>query len=132
MCILSNGATNAYFYTDADVISQTAILTVPMAALGVAPTTQIGVAVYAYDNYFTGNLTDVIDADGGFIRFTPSAPRFTTSTLQVDVAPGASTTIAVTHNPAADAASPGQIGLLHLHRNAQPGAWWSVLPVNVP
>jgi minor extracellular serine protease Vpr len=128
---VSNGANTPYYFTDADVISQTAILMVPMAALGVPSTTQLGVAVYVFDNYFTGNFTDVIDDDGGFIRFTPSAPRFTTSAAQVDVAPGASMTVAVTHNPAADAASPGQIGLLHLHRNAQPGAWWSVLPVSV-
>jgi hypothetical protein len=49
----------------------------------------------------------------------------------VDVEAGASTTVAVTHNAAADAASPGQTGLLHLHRNAQPGAWWGALPVSV-
>jgi subtilisin family serine protease len=127
---IGSSTRSAFFLTDADMLSQTAILTVPLSALGITAQTQIGFAVYAYDNYFTGNLTDFIDADGGMMRFTPAAPRFSVAP-QVVVAPGASETISISHNPSNDEASPNQIGILHLHRNAQPGAWWGALPVSV-
>ena len=66
------------FYTDADLNSGNVIFTVPMNSsagavnVGVQPGTTFGFSVYAFDNYFTGNLTDSIEG----MRFTPGAPRY--------------------------------------------------------
>ncbi|RZU02815.1 S8 family peptidase [Rivibacter subsaxonicus] len=70
--LATGGAATAYFYTDADLNSGNRILTVPLGALGVAPGVTLGFTVFAYDNYFTGSTTDVIDG----MRFTPGSPRF--------------------------------------------------------
>lgn len=75
---LTTGTATAVFYTDADLNSGNVIFTVPMNSsaggvnLGVAPGTTINFSVQAYDNYFTGSLTDEI-AD---MRFTPGLARF--------------------------------------------------------
>jgi hypothetical protein len=57
---LATGAGGAFFYSDADLNSGSIIMTVPMAAMGLSPGTTIGLSVYAYDNYFTGDYTDAI------------------------------------------------------------------------
>jgi len=76
---LATGApATAVFYTDADLNSGNAIFTVPMNSsagsvnVGVAPGTTMTFSVFAFDNYFTGNLTDAIEG----MRFTPGSPRF--------------------------------------------------------
>ncbi|HEY6640809.1 S8 family peptidase [Povalibacter sp.] len=69
---LATGSGGAYFYTDADLNSGNAIFTVPMAAMGLAAGKTIGLSIYAFDNYFTGNLTDSIAG----MRFTPGSPRY--------------------------------------------------------
>jgi hypothetical protein len=68
----STGAASAYYYNDADLNSGNVIYTVPLAALGITPDMPIGFDVYAYDNYFSGFLTDVV----GGMRFTPASPRY--------------------------------------------------------
>ncbi|HEU0202335.1 MAG TPA: S8 family serine peptidase, partial [Burkholderiaceae bacterium] len=66
------------FFTDADLNSGNVIFTVPMNSsagpvnLGVARGTTITFSVFAFDNYFTGNLTDQITG----MRFTPGNARF--------------------------------------------------------
>src|SRR5262249_43068222 len=69
---LATGAATPVFFTDADLNSGNVIFTVPMANLGVAPGTTINFSVAAFDNYFTGSLTDEIDG----MRFTPGSARF--------------------------------------------------------
>lgn len=75
---LATGTATAVFYTDADLNSGNVIFTVPMNSsagavnLGVAPGTTINFSVEAYDNYFSGNLTDEIAG----MRFTPGQARF--------------------------------------------------------
>jgi hypothetical protein len=70
---LATGApAQAFFFTDADLNSRNTIFTVPMANVGVVPGTTFRFSVYAFDNYFTGNLTDLIEG----MRFTPGAPRY--------------------------------------------------------
>ena len=75
---LATGTATAVFYTDADLNSGNVIFTVPMNSsagavnLGVAPGSTINFSVQAYDNYFSGNLTDEITG----MRFTPGQARF--------------------------------------------------------
>ena len=63
---------SAFFFADADLNSGNMILTVPMAALGLAPGTTIGFSVLAVDNYFSGIVTDAIEG----MVFTPGNERF--------------------------------------------------------
>lgn len=69
---LATGAGAAYFYADADLNSGNIIMTIPMAAMGVAPGTTLGLSAYVFDNYFTGANTDAIEG----MRFTPGQPRY--------------------------------------------------------
>ena len=69
---IKDGTATAYFYADADFNSANMIMTVPMAPMGLAPGTTIGIRVEALDNYFTGNVTDEI----ANMRFTPGSERF--------------------------------------------------------
>ena len=120
-----------FFFTDADLNSQTVILTVPIAALGITPDQSFGFLAAAFDNYFTGNLSDLIDDGGNLMQFTPSQPKFAVSTPGVSVPPFGTRTVSVTFNPAGNESSPSQQGVLALHRDAKSGAWWDVLPVTV-
>jgi subtilisin family serine protease len=118
-----------YFYTDADLNSQAATLTVPLGPLGAGPNQPLGFLVAAFDNYFTGALADVIDDNGNLMRFTPAQPKFAVGSPSVDVAPGGTASVPVTYNAPGAPASPSQLGILAIHRDAKPGAWWTTLPV---
>ena len=71
-----DGAAGAFFLADADFNSGNVIFTVPLnigtGSIALAPGATIGFSVFAFDNYFTGNLTDSIEG----MRFTPGLPRF--------------------------------------------------------
>ncbi len=103
---LATNAASAYFYTVADLNSANAVLTIPMSAIGVSPSSKITFSVYAFDNYFTGNLTDAIQN----MTYTPSTPRFTAS--DVTVPPGGAAPLVVQSVAGGNTASPSQSGLL--------------------
>jgi subtilisin family serine protease len=72
---LATGALSAFFFTDADLNSGNVIFTVPLnipGGMAVAPGATLTFGVYAFDNYFSGNLTDAIEG----MRFTPGSARF--------------------------------------------------------
>ncbi|NJO13273.1 MAG: S8 family serine peptidase, partial [Gammaproteobacteria bacterium] len=75
---LAGGPATAVFFADADLNSGNMIFTVPMNAsagginVGVAPGTTFGFSVYAFDNYFTGALTDAVEG----MLFTPGNARY--------------------------------------------------------
>ena len=120
----------AVSFTDADLNSSNVIFTVPASAL--APTTvtltdgskvtlpglpasgQFDFSIFAFDNYFTGNLTDAIEN----MTFSLTQPRFAASGVPATVAPGASATFSVSAVAGGDVASPSQTGLLLLYRDA--------------
>lgn len=110
---LSTGSATAYYYADADLQSSNMIFTAPMEVLGLTPDSTFDFFVQAYDNYFTGNLTDETDV----MTFTGSMPRFITDLVEVPLAPGEMLKPQVVHNPGGDAASPSQLGLLFLYRD---------------
>jgi minor extracellular serine protease Vpr len=63
---------SAFFFADADLNSGNIILTVPMSALGIVPGTTITFDALAYDNYFSGLISDSIEG----MVFTPGNERF--------------------------------------------------------
>jgi hypothetical protein len=92
----------------------------PTSALGstVTADTTLGFSVYAYDNYFTGTLTDAIEN----MVFTPSKPRFDAVGLSggsVLVAPHAKVKVPVIGTPANGASSPSQTGFLLQYRDSE-------------
>ena len=110
---LTTGALAAYFYADADLNSGNMIMSAPMAAVGLTPDTQFTFSVYAYDNYFTGNLTDAIEN----MTFTPSKPRAATSAGSYTVPVGTTVNAPVIAVAGGDTASPSQQGLLLMYRD---------------
>jgi hypothetical protein len=113
---LPQGPTNPYpyFYSDADLNSSNIIMTAPLSALGLTPDTQFNVSVYAYDNYFTGNLTDAIEG----MTYTAGAPRYYADNIAPVVPMGGSTTLNISALLGGDTASPSQLGLLLMYRDA--------------
>jgi minor extracellular serine protease Vpr len=113
---LKTGGTSAFFYADADLDSGNMIFTVPLAAVGLTADTQFSFDVFAYDNYFTGNVSDSIEG----MVFTPSKPKFVTSDPPADGIPARSgALIAVDDFASGDTASPSQSGLLLMYRDAR-------------
>lgn len=104
-----------YFYSDADLNSENIIMTAPLTTLGLIPTTQFNVSVYACDNYFTGNCTDAIQG----MTYTAGAPRYYTDSVSPVVPSGGSTVLNIYALAGGDIASPSQTGLLLMYRDAQ-------------
>ncbi len=113
---LPNGPFRVMFFTDADLDSSNAIFTVPLSSIGLTETTQFNFSVLAFDNYFTGNLTDAILG----MTYTPATPRFVGSGIpDTGVPAGGSSTLTINSVPGGDAASPSQQGLLLMYRDAR-------------
>ncbi len=111
---LNTSAGGTFFFSDADLNSSNIIMTAPMLFLGLTPSTQFNVSVYAYDNYFTGNNTDAIEG----MTYTAGAPRYYADNIAPVVPKGGSTTLNISALPGGDTASPSQTGLLLMYRDA--------------
>ena len=73
-------------------------------------------SVFAFDNYFTGNLTDSIVG----MTYTPGVPRFVGSGIPATGVPaGSSSTLTIQAVPGGDTASPSQTGILLMYRDAK-------------
>jgi subtilisin family serine protease len=113
---VATGATSIFFFTDADLDSGNAILTAPLANLGLTPGTQFDVSFYAFDNYFTGALTDAIEGK----TLTLGTPRFFGSGVPAAGVPaGGGSTLTIDAIPGGDVASPSQTGLLLMLRDSK-------------
>jgi subtilisin family serine protease len=118
-----------FFYTSADLDSANAILTVPLSALShgavsVTVNQPFTFSVLAFDNYYTGNLTDSITG----MKYELDMPQeYTTSSFAVTA--GTSGSIPVVPNNAAhpyfsapyNGNSPSQKGILFLYTNGKTG-----------
>jgi hypothetical protein len=113
---LASGDAAAYYYTDANLDSTNAILTVPLAAVGLTPDQPFTFSVYAFDNYFTGSQTDAVENMG----FTPSRPRWAPSEATLVIPPHGSGWLGVAEVAGGAQASPSQTGLLLLYRDSDP------------
>jgi hypothetical protein len=111
---LATGGATAFFFLDADLQSGNGIYSVPLAALGLTPASTFDFLVLAYDNYFTGAVTDVIEG----MTFTPGTPRFAIADGSISGGVGGNSTVGLpTTAPAGGAtASPSQTGFLLLYR----------------
>ena len=122
-------ASGPYFYTIADLDSANAIFTVPLSALvtstglQMAVTTPFSYSVLAFDNYFTGNLTDSI----GPMAYELDMPQVYPAITDFTVAPNASLPITIVPNNAANpyftgpynGNSPSQTGLLLMYTDGK-------------
>jgi subtilisin family serine protease len=116
---LATGApATAVFYTDADLNSGNVIFTVPMNSsaggvnVGVAPGATMRFSVYAFDNYFTGSLTDALEG----MVYTPGSARFgVVGDPFGSVAPNGTAQLGVATATLPDTVS-SELGLLMMYR----------------
>jgi len=122
-------ASGPYFYTQADLDSGNAILTVPLSAMTTAAGLQLlyntpfTFSVLAFDNYFTGNLTDLIPS----MKYELDMPQFYAGSDDFTVPAGSSTPLTIFPNNAANVFftgpyngnSPSQTGLLLMYTDAK-------------
>lgn len=113
---LPAGPFGVFFFADADLNSANMIMTLPLSAIGATPDTKMTFSVFAFDNYFTGLLTDSIEG----MVFTPSRPRFSVAGVPAAGVPAnGSSVLTVTPVAGGDAASPSDKGLLLLYRDGR-------------
>jgi subtilisin family serine protease len=112
----SAGPVGIFFFTDADLNSGNAIMTAPLSAVGLTPSSKFRYSVFAFDNYFTGNLTDSIEN----MTFTLGTPRFSLDQSPTFSVPASSILSAhISGVPGGDTASPSQLGFQFLYRDAK-------------
>ncbi|HEX2539928.1 MAG TPA: S8 family serine peptidase [Caldimonas sp.] len=113
----ANAATSAaFFYADADLNSGNMIFTVPLnigtGSIALSPGATIGFTVLAFDNYFTGQVTDAIEG----MRFTPGTARFGVVGVPFGGVPAhGNATLGVTTATLPNAKS-SELGLLMMYR----------------
>ena len=110
---INSGVT--YFYSDADLNSGNILMTAPLSALGLTPSTKFNLSVYACDNYFTGWCTDAIEG----MTYTVGAPRYYPDNYAPVVPQGGSSTLNIFALSGGDTASPSQQGLLLMYRDGR-------------
>jgi subtilisin family serine protease len=112
---LTTGASGIRFFIDADLNSANAILTMTLADLGITNLEQpIRISVYAYDNYFTGFLTDSIEN----MVYVPGLPKYLPSDFAPVVPANSTIPLGVFEVPGGEV-STSQTGLLLLYRDAK-------------
>lgn len=105
--------TTVVSFNDADLNSGVQRYLVPMSALGLAPGATITFSVDAYDNYYTGEITDSIAG----MRFTPGASRISAAEPFGGVPVGGATSgVPFTRNPAVPAAKSTELGVMLTYR----------------
>jgi hypothetical protein len=113
---LATGAQVTRFFNDADLNSSNVIFTALLSDLGLTTASKFTFSVYAFDNYFSGALTDAIEG----MSFTPAKPRYVASGVPPGGVPvGGSAQLEVQAVTGGAAASPSQSGLLLLYRDGR-------------
>jgi subtilisin family serine protease len=112
--LATSRAVGIFYYVDADLNSGNAILTAPLAAVGLTPSTTFTYSVYAFDDYFTGALTDAIEN----MTFTLGAPKYALPAMSFTVPAAGKGTLPVTSVGGGATASPSQLGFQLLVRDA--------------
>jgi subtilisin family serine protease len=105
-----------FFFTDANLNSANAILTVPLSALGLAEGDQFDFDVNGFDWYFSDLVTDSIED----MTFTVGQPKYAADDT-VEVPAFGVTRLTITEVDGGAAASPSQTGFLLLWRDGLVG-----------
>ncbi len=114
-------ASGPFFYTVADLDSANAILTVPLSALKTSSGLQLTVStpftysVAAFDNYFTGNLTDLI----GPMKYELDMPKVFPASAEFTVPAGGSVALSIIPTSPYNGNSPSQSGLLFMYTDGK-------------
>lgn len=130
--IAKNTASGPYFYTIADLDSANVILTAPLSAMVTAGGLQMTISapftftVDAFDNYFTGNLTDQI----ANMKYELDMPQFFPGSSEFTVAANGAASVAVYPSTPYDGNSPSQTGLLLMYTNGLAGQEAATVKVN--
>lgn len=112
-----------FFFSGGGLNTGNMILTVPLSGLapaapGTGPSVTLNqpfdFVVEAYDNYFTGNLTD----QTGVMTHTLATPRFAAAADAVVVGAGTAGLLGTSAPSGGDTASPSQLGLLMIYTSA--------------
>jgi minor extracellular serine protease Vpr len=123
----ATGDVSAFFFADASLDSANMIMTVPIDAVGLTPTSQFKFSVLAVDDYFTGNVTDRIDN----MVFTAGVPKFFASGVPDTGVPAhRSSLLTISRVAGGDTASPSQTGMLLLYRDGETGHEADTIQVN--
>jgi hypothetical protein len=88
--------------------------------------TPFNFSVLAFDNYFTGNLTDAI----GPMQYEFDMPQFFTGSSSFTVAPNTSLPVAIIPSSPYNGNSPSQIGILFMYANGKVGQEASLVTVH--
>ena len=122
---LNTGASVTRFFSVSDLSSANMIMPVLLRDLGITGATKISYQVFAFDNYFTGALTDVSDR----VTMTLGTPRFAAAEEFFSIPVGGAKALTVNRDAAGDAASPSQSGLLLMYYDGKTGAEASAITV---
>ena len=120
--LITSTFSGPYFYAIADLDSSNVILTAPLSALttskgNVTLSSPFKFSVLAFDNYYTGNLTDSIKG----MKYELDNPKFFTTTPSFTVPAGGSTLITVVPQLPYNGNSPSQTGLLFMYTHGKTG-----------
>ena len=124
-------ATGPYFYTIADLDSANAIFTVPLSAMVTAgglqllTSTPFNYSVLAFDNYYTGNLTDSI----GPMSYELDMPQFFSSVSEFTVPANGSFPTTIIPTSPYNGNSPSQTGILYMYTDGKVGQEASMVTV---
>jgi hypothetical protein len=115
-----------YFFSFTNFNSQNWILPVPAAAIGVRSNRSFDFFVLAFDAYFTGDLWDCAPFNGGacggaYHTYRTGLPRFRPVTTAFQVPTLGNYTLTYSKPSGGASASPSQIGLLFMYRDAPVG-----------
>jgi subtilisin family serine protease len=123
---LATGAQVSNFFSFSDLSSANVIMPVFARDVGLMTAgTKFTYTVYAFDNYFTGALTDF----AGPATVTPNALRFVPAASFFTIPIGGAVALPISRNPAGDAASPSQSGLLLMYSDGKTGAEASAITI---
>jgi subtilisin family serine protease len=110
-----------YFFTNSSPNSQNWILSVPAGAVDVDVGQPFNFQVLAVDAYFTGQATDISPANGSYHTYQSDLPRFAPTTQTFTINPRNQFLLRYEQPGGGAEASPSQIGLLYLYRDAEVG-----------
>ncbi len=131
---LPNGPFQAFFFADADFNSGNIILTVPANTIGLSLTNPsswqpFDFYVLAFDNYFTGFLTDL---STNIMTVNPAFPRATANISPSPVPTGSTSSLTINKLAYNDPESPSQLGVLLMYRDAEWGREADIITLDMP